>query len=104
MSGPYVGARAPETFALVIVDQGFVFTGINGEDIVVTLPRGGERRTWTWARDTSVAGQITLTHTFAADGSDVPRAGVYRFTGWLLTGGAKVKRIDPLEKEFFPYD
>lgn len=103
MPGPYVGARDPEEIQLVISDPGYNFAAVTGDDITVTLPGGGERRDWLWTRDTSVPGQITLTHLFASDGSDVPRPGRYKFTGWLLTAASK-RRLPLLFKTFNPYD
>lgn len=99
----YVGARDPEAYQLVLKNASFDFSEVIDTDITVRLPNG-DRVNWaTWSRSPG-AGQITLTHLFAPDGSDVPMPGRYRITGWLITAAGR-RRIAPvLTEPFENYD
>ena len=98
----YVGARDPEFAEIVIADAEFDFATVTSAELEVETPGPTETLSWDWSLDTSIPGQITLTHVFAADGSDVPRVGPYIVTGWLLTPASR-RRVDPVRLTADPY-
>lgn len=90
----YVGARSPETAVIIVRDATFDFTTVTGTELTAIGP-GDDRKLWDWSLDASTPNELRLTHVFSDDGSDVPRAGVYRVVGWLLTASSR-RRIKPV--------
>lgn len=86
----YVGDSSPKAYVLVLDRE-------DGDDIDLTtvetaelsVLRKGETSPVTWAASISHATTtaITLTHVFAADGTDLPNAGLYAVVARLTTPG-----------------
>lgn len=92
-----VGARDPESVAIDEtrgVKDNLDFTTVTSVELEVLTPRGTSV-SWAWSIAIASATALTLSHTFAADGSDVPAAGRYTVRGWLVTPSTR-RRITPV--------
>jgi hypothetical protein len=95
MTAVFRGAKAPEALAVTItrgksdLDLGTV-TGAT----LVVRDEAGVERTWTTTLSGQSALQLTATHVFAGDGSDVNIVAVYRVMPHLAVPGG-TRRCEP---------
>ncbi len=91
----YRGAKAPEALAVVITSgqSNLDLTTVSAVSLIVRDSQGVER-TWTATVSGLSTAQLTATHAFAADGSDVPLATEYRVMPQLTVPGG-VRRCVP---------
>lgn len=84
----YRGAVAPEALAVVITSgqSNIDLTTVSAVSLIVRDSNGVER-TWSATVSGSSIAQLTATHSFAADGSDVPIATEYRIMPRLTVPG-----------------
>lgn len=89
------GAKAPEALAVVITSgqSNLDLTTVSAVSLVVRDSAGVER-TWNATVSGSSVAQLTATHSFAADGTDVPTATEYRIMPQLTVPGG-VRRCVP---------
>lgn len=91
----YRGAKGPEALAVTITrgKSNLDLTTVSAVTLVVRDSLGVER-SWTAAVSGQSTAQLTATHTFAADGSDVPTVTTYRVMPHL-TVPSGVRRCVP---------
>jgi len=89
------GARAPEALAVTITSgqSNLDLTTVSGVTLLVRDSAGVER-TWNATLSGLSSAQLTATHSFAADGTDVPTATEYRIMPQLTVPGG-VRRCVP---------
>lgn len=86
----YVGARDPESVSLTLTraaGDDFDMSTVTSLEITVSTPYGDVP--WTWTQTSATASTLTIACTFASDGSDVPRDGIYTIRGWLVSAGSR---------------
>jgi hypothetical protein len=91
----YRGARAPEALAVTITRgrSNLDLTSVSAVTLVVRDEQGTER-SWTASVSGAAADQLTATHVFSSDGTDVPVAKVYRVMPQLTVPGG-IRRCVP---------
>lgn len=91
----YRGAKAPEALAVTITRgrSNLDLTSVSAVTLVVRDEDGVER-TWSASVSGASSAQLTATHTFNADGNDVPVAKIYRVMPHLTVPGG-VRRCVP---------
>ena len=91
----YRGAQAPEALAVSIArgKSNLDLSTVSAVSFIVRDEAGIER-TWTTTVTGQSVTQLTATHVFASDGTDVPDAAVYRVMPHLTVPGG-IRRCVP---------
>jgi hypothetical protein len=95
MATVFRDAREPEALAVTITrgKSGLDLSTVSAVTLLVRDDQGNER-TWTTVISQQTATQLTATHVFAADGTDVPVVTTYRVMPRLQVP-AGIRRCEP---------
>lgn len=88
----YVGSRAPEALDINIVSATTDLRDVSAVALHLQPAAGtGQARTWSTSIVSAEQGSLLARHTYAADGSDLQRTGVWRLYAVLTVPGGSVR-------------